>query len=143
LLKVSFFLKNSLFSNLIFSSNWLAHLESCSSKKNVNLLIRHVRWVIGTVRCLLLVLQVNKGFIAQCRVYPKTFIEPEERILERPGGQLVHCVAAHKADIDMMDITKDGNLVVTGELIQPVSELIQPVCEFIQLVSKIIQPISE
>ncbi|XP_060597775.1 NACHT domain- and WD repeat-containing protein 1-like [Ruditapes philippinarum] len=56
---------------------------------------------------------VNKGFIAQCRVYPKTFIEPEERILERPGGQLVHCVAAHKADIDMMDITKDGNLVVT------------------------------
>jgi hypothetical protein len=72
------------------------------------------------------VLQVNKEFKYQCRAYPKTFIEPEESILERPGGQLVHCVAAHKSDIDMMDITKDGSLVVTGELIRPVQRAFTP-----------------
>jgi hypothetical protein len=103
----------------------LVHLEAYSFReKKVNLLFHHVRWVIATVRWLLSVLQVNKEFIAQCRAYQKTFIEPEERILERPGGQLIHCVAAHKSDIDMMDITKDGSLVVTGELIRPVSELL-------------------
>jgi hypothetical protein len=75
------------------------------------------------VRCLLLVLQVNKEIIDQCRSYPKSFIEPEERILVSPGGQLVHCVAAHKSKINMMDITKDGTLVVTGELIRPVERV--------------------
>jgi hypothetical protein len=95
----------------------LAHLEACSFKEKKNPLFHHVRWVIATVKWFLSVLQVNKEFIYQCRSYQKTFIEPEERILETPGGQLVYCVEAHKSRINMMDITKDGSLVVTGELI--------------------------
>ena len=62
-----------------------------------------------------LVFQINKDFMAQCRAYPKTFLEPRDKLLERPGGQLIHCIAAHKSDVDMMDITQDGNIVLTGE----------------------------
>ncbi|XP_053376600.1 NACHT domain- and WD repeat-containing protein 1-like [Mercenaria mercenaria] len=56
---------------------------------------------------------VTRDFLKQCRAYPKTFIEPTKRLLDRPGGQLVHCIAAHTSDIDMMDMTRDGSLVLT------------------------------
>jgi hypothetical protein len=108
---------------MIFYGNifWLIWRLAALWRK-INLLFHHVKMVMAIVRWFLSVLQVNQEFIAQCRVYQKTFIEPEETILERPGGQLVHCVAAHKSFITMMDITKDGSLVVTGELISPVNE---------------------
>ncbi|KAL4232336.1 hypothetical protein ACF0H5_009907 [Mactra antiquata] len=57
--------------------------------------------------------EITKEFLNQCKSYGRLYIEPSTSILDKPGGQLVHCISAHKTDIDMMDMTADGRYVLT------------------------------
>ncbi|WAR22531.1 NWD1-like protein [Mya arenaria] len=53
-------------------------------------------------------------FKARLRAYDEQpWLEPHLDILERPGGQLIHCFSAHGSDVDMIDMSADGMYVVT------------------------------
>jgi len=45
----------------------------------------------------------------------RVWLRPDKDILERPGGQLIHCFSAHKSDVDMLDMTTDGKFALTGK----------------------------
>ena len=62
-----------------------------------------------------MILQVTKGFLQQCLDYPRPYLQSTRDVLSKPGGQLVSCLAGHKSELDCIDMTADGRLVVTGQ----------------------------
>ena len=61
----------------------------------------------------LLFFQQTEKFLDDCLKYPVACMIPNKLILTQPGGQLLHSMAGHRADIISLDLSADNKTIVT------------------------------
>lgn len=59
-----------------------------------------------------------QAFLQQCKGSDEIFLLPNQQLLVPPGGQLVHSLNLHTADVTGLAMTADGKFVVTCKLKQ-------------------------
>ncbi len=60
--------------------------------------------------------QELNAFLEECKQAEEYYLLPNKPILIPPGGQLIHCLADHKGDVQSVDMTSDSKFAVTSKL---------------------------